>query len=84
MGRSVKPKRSTEELKTLSLVERQELTWEQARAFIAPDTLELAAWSGCRKWAQAHGKSPFEALCRFRGIDPNPPAGSAAEPPHAG
>lgn len=43
--------------------EREALTWETARAFVAADTLELASWQGLRR----SSLKPWQAVAKLRG-----------------
>lgn len=45
--------------------ERAALTWETAKQFVAPDTLDLACWHGLQK----NCATPWEAVRRLRGLD---------------
>lgn len=66
MGWYAGAKREMKELHALSYDERRALTWKQVEDFIEPDTLELAAWLGCKDWANENGKTPYEALMRLK------------------
>jgi hypothetical protein len=57
--------RLTREAAALTPDERDSLTWEESRRFVAMDTLELATWNGLK----ASGKyTPWEAVARLRGF----------------
>lgn len=48
--------------------ERRSLTWEEARYYVLPDTMELATWSGLCDRKQG---TPFQALALLRGVGVN-------------
>lgn len=50
----------------LSKEQRENLTWELARAFVVADTLELAKWSSLEKQKDTY--TPWQAVCKLRGI----------------
>ena len=49
MGWDIKAKRLREEFVAMSDEERTAMTWRDARLFVAPDTLQLAVWEGCKR-----------------------------------
>lgn len=48
----------------LTADERKDLTWEEARRFIADDTLEMAVWTGLK----TSGRTPWQAVAAVRRI----------------
>jgi hypothetical protein len=48
----------------LTKEERESLNFEQARRFVAFDTIEMARWSGLLK----SGRLPWECVARLKGL----------------